>query len=61
MTAAGLLCGGQLSADPYLAVTPIVGARAVGFVDVDGDGHQDIVATRTDERPRWLRGDIWMS
>ena len=30
-------------------------------LDVDGDGHQDIVATRTDERPLWLRGDIWMS
>ena len=34
----------------------LVGARAVGIVDVDGDGHQDIVATRTDERPLWLRG-----
>ena len=34
----------------------LAGARAVAIVDVDGDGHQDIVATRTDERPQWLRG-----
>ena len=34
----------------------LVGARAVSIVDVDGDGQQDIVATRSDERPRWLRG-----
>ncbi len=31
-------------------------ARAINAVDVDGDGALDLVATRTDQRPLWLRG-----
>ena len=31
-------------------------ARAINAVDVDGDGVLDLVATRTDQRPLWLRG-----
>ena len=38
------------------AALPLEGARALSIVDVDGDGRQDIVATRTDQRPAWLRG-----
>lgn len=30
--------------------------RAINAVDVDGDGALDLVATRTDQRPLWLRG-----
>ena len=31
-------------------------ARGINAVDVDGDGALDLVATRTDRRPLWLRG-----
>ena len=30
--------------------------RAINAVDVDGDGALDLVVTRTDQRPAWLRG-----